>query len=58
MKGAFGNEGALRFLLVTDALCARSCRSSLRATDLHRQHVLAMRPFGKAHQWTGMAWPE
>ena len=54
-EGRFRKRRRPSLLSVTDALCARSCRSSLRATDLHRQHVLAMRPFGKAHQWKNCA---
>jgi hypothetical protein len=54
MKGAFGNEGALRFLVNGGALFARFCRLSTES-DLHQQRSLATRAFRKAHPRTGMA---
>jgi len=55
MKGAFGNEGALRFLINADPLFARSCRLSLIGSDLHQQRFLAMRGFRKAPAQIDMA---
>src|SRR5437867_6639507 len=55
MKGAFENEGALRFLINGRARFARSCRLSSTEADLHQQLSLAARAFRKAHPRTGMA---
>jgi hypothetical protein len=55
MKGAFGNEGALRFLISGGVLFARFCRLSSTGGDLHQQRSSATRAFRKAHPRTGMA---
>jgi len=54
MKGAFGNEGALRFLINADPLFARSYRLSSIGSDLHQQRFLATRAFRKAPPQIGM----
>jgi hypothetical protein len=58
MKGAFGNEGALRFLISGGALFARSCLLSSTGGDLHQQRSLATPAFRKAHLLTGMVGTE
>jgi hypothetical protein len=55
MKGAFGNEGALRFLISGGALFAYSCRMSSTGSDLRQQPLLAPPAFRKAHPRIGMA---
>ena len=55
MKGVFGNEGALRFLINGGALFARSCRLSSTRCDLHQRRSLATRAFRKAHPRTDTA---